>query len=337
MITSPDPAARASISRDPALGTPDFRLLEIGTAAAAPTVTLRRLYLQNGRVAGLVHPGGIPAAGAGGCILLRNGSLTIVDSVIEECTAVGIDNANGPACEAWGGAIAATAGSLTIRNSSFGFNTATGGSDLGRRPTGRQRRGRRDLRQRPDLAHHPGHLDQQQLRDRRRRHQPRRQRTGRRPDLLRHGGATLIRRRFSANAASGGVASSGTSGTGLGGGIAVESAPPSGDGQRVDRQRRQRRRQRGRPRGLCLRRRALRIGRARVDLVDTTVSDNRANGGSGSSGAFNGVGARRRPAPLRRPRPPPMASRSTPTRSPVPIPGAAGIIVLHENAPPRRS
>jgi hypothetical protein len=109
VITSPDPTANSSINHDPALGTPDFRLLEIGTGAVAPTVTLRRLNLARGRVQGSFTLGGIPSAGAGGCILLRNGSLTVVDSVIEECTAVGIDNANGPAGEAWGGAIAATA------------------------------------------------------------------------------------------------------------------------------------------------------------------------------------------------------------------------------------
>lgn len=128
VVTSPDSTANSSISRDPALGTPDFRLLEIGNAVVAPTVTLRRLNLARGRVVGSLTLGGTPAAGAGGCILLRNGSLTIVDSVIEECTAVGIDNANGPAGQAWGGAIAATAGSLTIRGSSFGFDTATGGN-----------------------------------------------------------------------------------------------------------------------------------------------------------------------------------------------------------------
>ena len=73
MITSPDPASQSFIARDNAPGTPDFRLLEIGTAAAAPIVTLRRLYLQNGRVLGSITAGGVPAAGAGGCIFLRNG------------------------------------------------------------------------------------------------------------------------------------------------------------------------------------------------------------------------------------------------------------------------
>ena len=112
------------------MGTPDFRLLEIGTGTAAPAVTLRRLALGDGRIVGSIGVGGVPVAGAGGCLFLRNGALTVVDSDFEECAAVGIDNANGLPSDGWGGAIAASAGSLTIRGSSFSFNHATGGAAL---------------------------------------------------------------------------------------------------------------------------------------------------------------------------------------------------------------
>jgi hypothetical protein len=129
-ITSPDPAVRSFITRDFAGGTPEFRLFEIGTANDAPRVTVAHVYMQNGKVSGTITAGGLPAAGAGGCIYLRNGSLTIVDSVVEECTALGLDDATGRSAGAWGGAIAAVAGTLVIRDSSFGFNRATGGAAL---------------------------------------------------------------------------------------------------------------------------------------------------------------------------------------------------------------
>ena len=85
--------------------------------------------MQNGRVSGSIV-GGFPVNGAGGCIFLRNGSLTLVDSVLQECTALGLDDATGRSAGAWGGAIAAVAGTLVIRDSSFGFNRATGGAAL---------------------------------------------------------------------------------------------------------------------------------------------------------------------------------------------------------------
>ena len=70
VLTSPQSAINSSIRRDGAVGTPDFRLLEIGklpvigTPAAAPAVTLRRLNLANGRVLGSIAAGGVPAAGS---------------------------------------------------------------------------------------------------------------------------------------------------------------------------------------------------------------------------------------------------------------------------------
>ena len=129
LIRSPDPAVLSFITRDFAGGTPEFRVFEIGTANDAPQVTIANVYMQNGQVSGAVV-GGMPAAGAGGCIFLRNGSLTIVDSVLEECKALGFDDATGLSAGAWGGAIAAVAGTLVIRDSSFGFNSATGGAAL---------------------------------------------------------------------------------------------------------------------------------------------------------------------------------------------------------------
>jgi hypothetical protein len=130
LIRSPDPAVRTFITRDFAGGTPEFRLFEIGTANDAPRVTIAHVYMQNGKVSGAITGGGLPAAGAGGCIYLRNGLLTLVDSVVEECNALGLDDATGLSAGAWGGAIAAVAGTLIIRDSSFGFNRATGGAAL---------------------------------------------------------------------------------------------------------------------------------------------------------------------------------------------------------------
>jgi hypothetical protein len=79
-ITSPNPAVRSSIGRNTALGTPEFRLFEIGTASDAPRVTIAHVYIHNGEVAGSIVRG-VALAGAGGCIHLRNGSL---DSDLEE-------------------------------------------------------------------------------------------------------------------------------------------------------------------------------------------------------------------------------------------------------------
>jgi hypothetical protein len=128
-ITSPNPAVRSFIIRDATVGTPEFRLFEIGTASDAPRVTLAHVYMYNGQVSGSIVSS-VPAAGAGGCIHLRNGSLTIVDSVVEECRALGLDDATGRSAGAWGGAIAAVAGTLVIRDSYFNFNSATGGAAL---------------------------------------------------------------------------------------------------------------------------------------------------------------------------------------------------------------
>ena len=331
VITSPDPASRSFIARDNAPGTPDFRLLEIGTAADAPVVTLRRLYLQNGRVLGSITAGGVPAAGAGGCIFLRNGSLTVADTVIEECAAIGIDNPNGPASDAWGGAIAASAGDLTIRNSSFGFNTATGGETLAAgQPGGNAEGGAvfatgltslvvRNTSISTNFATGGASIA--------------RAGNGRGGGLTAFGTATsLIGTSFSANAASGGVASAGTSGTGLGGGLAFElgdilvtggeftanvvNGADSATGLA------------GYAFGGGL------YGRAgTLTLDDTTISDNRATGGTGSSGAFNGIA---RGGGL-------LLSETTATAVAVGVeansasgasPGGGGLAIVHENAPP---
>jgi hypothetical protein len=128
-ITSPDPAIMSFIMRDSALGTPEFRMFEIGTANDTPEVTMARLWLENGRVSGSFF-GPTPFAGGGGCIFLRNGSLTLVDSVLQECTALGADATGGLPAGAQGGAIVAVAGTLVIGDSSLGFNRATGGAAL---------------------------------------------------------------------------------------------------------------------------------------------------------------------------------------------------------------
>ena len=77
-----------------------------------------------------------------------------------------------------------------------------------------------------DLASYPGHLDQQQLCDRWHGHHPGWQRARRRPGFF-GTEAQITRTAFTANAASGGVATNGTSGTGIGGGISVEGGRSS--------------------------------------------------------------------------------------------------------------
>ena len=287
VITSPDPTAISFINRDTTIGTPDFRLLEIGTATAAPVVTLRRLYLQNGRALGSFSLGGLPIAGAGGCILLRNGSLTIADSVIEECSAVGIDNVIGPAPGASGGAIAATAGSLTVRNSSFSLNRATGGAALAAGQPGGSAEGGAIfatgltalLVESTTISSNfaTGGVGVSRAGN------------GRGGGLTFFGtSGTLTDTRLLANVAAGGTANSGTSGVGIGGGIAIENAsltisdsevtdnlangPDSATGLA------------GYANGGGF------YGRAStLTLVEAAVSNNRAIGGSGASASFNGL------------------------------------------------
>jgi predicted outer membrane repeat protein len=115
-----------TISRDYALGTPNFRFLEIGTSGTPVNVTISNMILQNGRVTGGVNTFGLGGP-AGGCIFLRNGGLKIEDSILQECVAEGDDNATGNGGNASGGAIYAVAGALEIRNSSLVLNNAYGG------------------------------------------------------------------------------------------------------------------------------------------------------------------------------------------------------------------
>jgi len=109
-----------SITRSTAAGTPEFRFLEIGTNAVAASVTISGLHMSNGRVTSTI-------GAAGGCIYLRNGSLTMADSTLEQCAAEGIDGAAATASSGKGGAIFALAGTLEIANSAFNLNSARGG------------------------------------------------------------------------------------------------------------------------------------------------------------------------------------------------------------------
>jgi hypothetical protein len=286
-ITSPNPTVRSSIGRSFVVGTPEFRLFEIGTASNAPRVTLAHVGIQNGQISGSIV-GGLPAAGAGGCIYLRNGSLRIVDSVVEECRAQGLDDASGRSAGAWGGAIAAVAGTLVIRASYFNFNSATGGAALASGFPGAMGDGG---------ALFATGLDELLI-----------ERTsissnfatggagvstggnGRGGGLAVFGTATTIRgSSFSANAASGGGASSGTGGLAVGGAIFAEAgavvtmtdseltgnvanAPdsPAGLG--------------GYAYGGGLYARG-----ATLTLGGSGITSNRASGGTGSSPGFNGL------------------------------------------------
>jgi hypothetical protein len=223
VITSPDPGSTAGISRDHTVGTPEFRLLEIGSTAIAPAVTLRRINLANGRVSGSIGLDTIPRAGAGGCVRLVGGSLTVVDSTFEECAAFGADNADGPAADGWGGAIAATAGSLTVRGSGFSFNSATGGAATGEADPGGSGQGGaifatgldalaiRDTTMSGNSAIGGGGVG--------------RAGNGRGGALAAFGlTGSLSGSSFTANAAQGGSSTTGTSGTALGGAVSLLDA-----------------------------------------------------------------------------------------------------------------
>jgi hypothetical protein len=222
-ITSPDPAITSLITRDFAAGTPEFRLFEIGTANDAPRVTLARLYLQNGRVSGSIVSG-FPVNGAGGCIFLRNGSLTLVDSAIQECSALGLDDATGRSAGAWGGGIAAVAGTLVIRDSSLGFNRATGGAALAAGFSGATGDGGAIFAtgldslviERSNLSTNVATGGAGVTRAG----------NGRGGGLIVFGTETrIVRSSFSANAVVGGVASGGTGGMAIGGGVFAEAGP----------------------------------------------------------------------------------------------------------------
>jgi hypothetical protein len=120
IMTSPGRGVTRAVTRNFVVGVPEFRILEIGTASAAPSVTISGIRMNNGRVTG-------PVSAAGGCIFHRNGSLTVVDSILQECVAQGADNSGGAGADAKGGAIYAVSGTLRITNSSFSLNAATGG------------------------------------------------------------------------------------------------------------------------------------------------------------------------------------------------------------------
>jgi hypothetical protein len=223
-ITSPDPAITSFIMRDSALGTPEFRLFEIGTANDAPEVTLARIWMENGEVSGRIV-GGFPAAGAGGCIFLRNGSLTLVDSVVQECSALGFDDAAGRSADAWGGAIAAVAGTLIIRDSSLGFNRATGGAALAAGFPGAMGDGGAIFAtgldslviERTNMSSNVATGGAGVTRAG----------NGRGGALIVFGTDTrIVHSSFSANAAVGGVASGGTGGMAVGGGVFAEGGPP---------------------------------------------------------------------------------------------------------------
>jgi hypothetical protein len=222
-IASPDPAVTSFITRDYAAGTPEFRLFEIGTANDAPRVTIARMYMQNGKVSGSIVSG-FPVNGAGGCIFLRNGSLTLVDSAIQECSAVGLDDATGRSAGAWGGAIAAVAGTLVIRDSSLGFNRATGGAALAAGFSGAMGDGGAIfvtgldslVIERSNISTNVATGGAGVTRGG----------NGRGGGLIVFGTETrIVRSSFSANAAVGGVASGGTGGMAIGGGVFAEAGP----------------------------------------------------------------------------------------------------------------
>ena len=211
-----------SITRSFAIGTPEFRILEIGTATAAPTVTISHILFGNGRVSGSIGLGGVPLAGVGGCIYFHNGSLTIADSEFEDCVALGFQSTGNPA-DARGGAVAAIAGTLVVRDSSFSLNAVTGGEALSSGFSGGAAEGGaiyasgltsfvvRSTTFDSNFATGGAGVSSGGV--------------AKGGGVVFYGlGGLITGSTFSANAASGGVASSGTSGISIGGAIVVEGA-----------------------------------------------------------------------------------------------------------------
>jgi hypothetical protein len=251
-ITSSGPAVTRFITRDFTVGTPEFRILEIGTAAVSPSVTISGIHMYNGRITG-------PVAVAGGCIYLRNGSLTVANSILQECVAQGADNAGGAGANALGGAIRAISGTVRITNSSFSLNSAIGGDATASGFPGGAAEGG---------AIHVTGVTSFTVENTTFNSNFAVGGSGVSSGGAAQGGAivfdelsgSMIGSPFTANAASGGVASDGDSGISFGGAIVVKGANPDPHGYRSDRQRSQRSGQRAGARRLCLWRRSSLIG-----------------------------------------------------------------------------
>lgn len=280
VITSAGPDVTRIIMRDAAVGVPEFRIMEIGTAAVAPAVTLSGLRMSNGRVTG-------PVAATGGCIFLRNGSLTLVDSILQECVAQGADNAGGVGANAKGGAIYAVSGSMSITNSSFSLNSATAGEATTSGFRGGMAEGG---------AIHASGLTSFVLENTTVDSNFALGGAGVSLGGVAKGGGivfygdtgSITASTFSANAAAGGAASDGTSGGSFGGAIVVQAATLTltdtdlafnvANGQAS-------------PLGLggYAYGGALYASGSTVDIAESDVSGNRATGGPGSSSAFDGI------------------------------------------------
>jgi predicted outer membrane repeat protein len=246
------------------------------------------MYMQNGRVSGSIVSG-FPVNGAGGCIFLRNGSLTLVDSAVQECTALGLDDAAGRSAGAWGGGIAAVAGTLVIRDSSLGFNRATGGAALAAGFPGAMADGGAIFAtgldslviERSNISTNVATGGTGVTRAG----------NGRGGGLIVFGTETrIVRSSFSANAAVGGVASGGTSGMAIGAGIVAEAGPTvtltdselignvaSGPAS---------------PAGLAgyAFGGGLYASNVTLALTRSDITDNRATGGAGPTTASDGIG-----------------------------------------------
>ncbi len=287
IIKSSGPNARRSITRDFTVGTPEFRILEIGTASAAPAVTITGIAMGNGRVTGPITVTG-PVAGSGGCVLLRSGSLSLIDSTLEGCVVRGADNAGGAGAGALGGAIYAVSGALNIRNCSFNFNTATGGAATASGfPGGKAEGGAVQASGLTSFA-----LENTTVYSNFATGGPGISSGGpaKGGGVVFYGfGGSMTGATFVANAASGGAASNGTSGIGLGGAIVVEGATLTlADSDLTDNV------VSGQNSPLSLGGYAyggaVYSSGSTLELQGSDVSNNRASGGKGSSANFDGIG-----------------------------------------------
>lgn len=291
VIRSPAAHVTTLVTRDFALGTPEFRILEVGSDAAAPSVTILRLHLNNGRVTGSFAPGDVPIAGAGGCIYLRNGTLNVVDSVLQECVAFGAASAQGLPTGAKGGAIYAAGGTLRVRDSNLSANEVIGGEAPASGFPGGSAEGAaisatgsvtsfivEDTIFSSNFATGGAGVSSGGV--------------AKGGAIALYGGSgssgSIARSTFSANAASGGAASDGNSAQSLGGGIAVEGAiltvtdsdltnnvvtskdSPLGQG--------------GQTYGG-----ALYASASTLAIGESDIVENRATGGQGQSPAFDGT------------------------------------------------
>ena len=118
----------STIQRNNSGGTPDFRILQVGTDAE---ITINNLVVASGRARPTFGPG--PGLGGG---IYNRGSLTLVGCTLNSNSAVGSNGRNGNQCFeqgtagdfAAGGGVYSIGSSMAVISCTFLLNSATGGN-----------------------------------------------------------------------------------------------------------------------------------------------------------------------------------------------------------------